>query len=37
MMGFTDIVSDCQLLDQGFSGSAFTWERESAGLRQRLD
>lgn len=35
MANFADAIADCQLLDPGFDGPLFTWER--AGLRQRLD
>lgn len=38
--GFTDAINDCQLIDLGFTGSMFTWER-SPGTRRwvqdRLD
>ncbi|KAH6776562.1 hypothetical protein C2S52_014123 [Perilla frutescens var. hirtella] len=37
MMDFGDAISDCQLLDPGFDGAWFTWERPSTGLRERLD
>ncbi|KAH6767718.1 hypothetical protein C2S52_018701 [Perilla frutescens var. hirtella] len=37
MMDFGDAISDCQLLDPGFDGAWYTWERPSTGLRERLD
>lgn len=35
MNDFADVISDCQLLDPGFVGPLFTWERENPLLRER--
>lgn len=35
MMDFADAILDCQLLDPGFDGPLFTWEKTR--LRERLD
>ncbi|XP_074346276.1 uncharacterized protein LOC141685051 [Apium graveolens] len=38
--GFTNTISDCQLMDLGFVGNRFTWERERGGnrwIQERLD
>lgn len=37
MLDFAETIVDCQLVDPGFTSPLFTWERESTGLRQRLD
>ena len=36
MSDFGNTILECSLLDVGFTGSLFTWERNS-GLKQRLD
>lgn len=38
--GFTAAIEDCQLLDLGFKGNMFTWERSRGSQRwvqERLD
>lgn len=38
--GFTDAINDCQLMDLGFIGNMFTWERSKGTARwvqERLD
>ena len=38
--GFTDCIHDCQLMDLGFVGNEFTWERERGSdrwIQERLD
>lgn len=40
LQGFTDVVNDCQLLDLGFNGNMFTWERSRGNegwIQERLD
>ncbi|KAH6776517.1 hypothetical protein C2S52_014078 [Perilla frutescens var. hirtella] len=37
MMDFGAAISNCQLIDPGFDGAWFTWERPSTELRERLD
>lgn len=37
---FTDAVNDCQLMDLGFNGNKFTWEKSRGSdrwVRERLD
>lgn len=37
---FCNVLADCQLLDVGFSGNQFTWERgnlSETNIRERLD
>lgn len=40
LQGFTDAVNDCQLMDLGFHGNMFTWERSRGNegwIQERLD